>query len=545
MDFTSIGELAGGLGLLLLALSLMTDGLRLAAGDRLTGILKKGTTPAWRGLVSGMAVTAIVQSSSAVTVATIGFVNAGLISLAQALPVIFGTNVGTTITGWLVALLGFEFDIAALALLMVGAGIVVRLVSGERPYAGFGTALAGFGLFFLGIDFLKSGFEDLGALINFQVVNQYGAWGVLMGMGIGFIVTVLAQSSSAAIALVLTAASSGAVMLPTAAAMIVGANIGTTSTALLATVGATPNARRAGLAHIAFNLITGLAALVILLLALPFADEAGAWVAVSVFLAIFHTAFNILGVLLVWPWRNRLAAFLETRYRTLEEDEQKPRYLDRTLRDTPGLAVQALIREVARINEKTMALTALALASGVPDLRTIGSQRMAIRALVREVYGFVGLVQRTNVTPEVAYELGEVMRIAQYYREATDLIGQVVQVRAAIFRLEDSQVRRGATRYINDVAALLVADGAARAPVVSPLPDHTAGKVKRGYHALRTDLLHAVVAGVVPPAAANDFLDIISTLNRLMARAAKANDLLNRLGSRHGNGTVEEPAVST
>lgn len=538
MTFEGIGQLVGGLGLLLLALSLMTDGLRLAAGDRLTTVLKKGTTPAWRGFVSGISVTAVVQSSSAVTMATIGFVNAGLMSLSQAISVIFGTNVGTTVTGWIVAVLGFEFKIAAFALVMVGAGVAARIIAGERPWGGFGTAFAGFGLFFLGIDFLKGGFDGLGSAINFQIVNDYGALGVLLGMAIGFVVTVLAQSSSAAVALILTATSGGAVMLPTAAAMIIGANIGTTSTAVLATVGATPNARRVGLAHIFFNLITGAVALVILLLALPFADQMASWTTTSMFLAIFHTAFNVLGVILVWPWRNRLSAFLEKRYRTIEEVEQKPRYLDRTLRDTPGLAVQALIREVARIDEKVVDLTALALSDKEVDLREIGSRRLIIRALVREVYAFVGLVQRSRVTPEVAEDLGEIMRIAQYYREATDLVGQVRQVRPAIVKLEDSQMRRNATRYINRIDDLLTREGASDAPIVAPLPDHVGGKTKRGYHALRRDLLHGVVEQNVPPAAANDVLDIISTLNRLVSRIAKANALLNKLGGRYGNGAA-------
>jgi phosphate:Na+ symporter len=273
------------------------------------------------------------------------------------------------------------------------------------------------------------------------------------------------------------------------------------------------------------------------LFALPFSDQMASWTTTSIFLAIFHTAFNVLGVILVWPWRDRLSAFLETRYRTIEEVEQKPRYLDRTLRDTPGLAVQALIREVARIDKKVVDLTALALSDKEPDLREIGSLRLIIRALVREVYAFVGLVQRTNITPEAADDLGEIMRVAQYYREATDLVGQVRQARSAIVKLEDSQMRRNATRYINRIAELLTREGASDAPIVAPLPDHVGGKTKRGYHTLRRDLLHGVVEQQVPPAAANDVLDIISTLNRLVSRLAKANGLLNKLGGRYGNGT--------
>ena len=525
------GLLAGGLGLILLALSMMTDGLRLAAGDKLTSILRKSTTPAWRGLVSGIAVTAIAQSSSAVTVATIGFVNAGLMNLAESLAVIFGTNIGTTITGWIVAVLGFEIDIAAFALPMIGIGMAAKVFWGEHSRGGFGISLAGLGLFFLGLGFLKATFENIGPSFNFQIVNDLGALGIIVGVLIGFVVTVLAQSSSAAIALVLTAATGGALALPTAAAMVVGANIGTTSTAVIATIGATSNARRVGLAHIIFNLMTGLVAIAILVLSLPLADRITNIGAPATFLALFHTAFNILGVILIWPFRLRLTKFLEGRFRTHDEDERKPRYLDGTLTATPDLAVQALLREVARIDGKISALVTQALADQPPSAVSLRRKAVVVRALVGEVYGYVGQVQQGNMAPLVAAQLAEILRASQYYLEAGDLLLGIGNVREAILALDESQAKRLSSLHVNKIAPAIARDGLSPAPMVATLDPALAQKLEDSYHSLRSALLAAVMKHEVPPAALNSFLEMISILNRLVARIAKASQLLNDMAA--------------
>ncbi|MEH0069503.1 Na/Pi symporter [Pannonibacter sp. Pt2-lr] len=157
-----IALLLGGTGLFLAGMWMMTDGLKLAAGKALEGLLRSATGAPWRGVLAGIAVTAVVQSSSAVTVATIGFVNAGLLSLAQSVWVIFGTNIGTTMTGWLVATLGFKLDIVSLALPLLGAGMIIRVAAGSRGrLSGLGQAVAGFGAFFLGIGFLQQAFGDV------------------------------------------------------------------------------------------------------------------------------------------------------------------------------------------------------------------------------------------------------------------------------------------------------------------------------------------------------------------------------------------------
>ena len=183
----TIGMLLGGLGLFLLAVGMITDGLKMAAGHALRDILGKWTRTPAHGILTGMSITAIVQSSSAVTVATIGFVNAGLISMYQALGIVYGTNIGTTVTGWLVAIIGFKVNVDAFAVPIIGIGMLLRLTGGESRRAPLGLALVGFGLFFIGIDVLKDAFEGLAVAIDLQKLTVDGIAGVLLFVGIGFL----------------------------------------------------------------------------------------------------------------------------------------------------------------------------------------------------------------------------------------------------------------------------------------------------------------------------------------------------------------------
>lgn len=528
---TDFGNLVGGLGLLLLALSMMTEGLRLAAGEKLTHILKKSTTPEWRGLLTGLTLTAVVQSSSAVTLATIGFVNAGLMTLGQAITVIFGTNVGTTMTGWLVSTLGFEVEIAVIALPMIGVGMLAKLIYNEHHYGGFGFALAGFGLFFLALSFMKAGFEGLSPVMNIQIVNDFGVMGILLGLLIGFAVTAAAQSSSAAIALILTATQSDVLMLPTAAAMFVGANIGTCSTAAFAAIGATSNARRVALAHIIFNLITGGIAILLLMAALPFATPLAEYGNSAALLALFHTGFNIMGVALIWSIRGRLTAFLLRQFHTMEEDIRQPKYLDRTLNETPALAIQALLQEVARIDSYLVTLVELALDETETVYSKLQPTQSAIRGLVEEVYGFAGMVQQKDMAPEIANQLATVLRVGQYFLEATYLTLRTKGVRSAILRLDDVAARRKTSRFINSIAPLIARTGQPAAPMVSVIQTESIQKLSHSYHELRASLLADVVNHKVPPNAVNDVLEILSTLNRLVSRVNKATQLLNSLAT--------------
>ena len=205
--WTIASNFAGGLGLFLLGMTMMTDGLKLAAGPALERILANATRTRWHALGSGALVTAMVQSSSAVTVASIGFVNAGLLGLGPAIWVLFGANVGTTMTGWVVALLGLSFKIEALALPLIGAGVLARLSGQQSRRGALGTALAGLGMLFFGIAMIQQSFTGLATQV--ELPDGAGLLAVIAQVGTGALMTVLMQSSSASMAIALTAAQSG------------------------------------------------------------------------------------------------------------------------------------------------------------------------------------------------------------------------------------------------------------------------------------------------------------------------------------------------
>lgn len=235
---------------------LLIDGLRSVAGGGLRRILVKAVGGPLSGLAAGAAVTALVQSSSATTVATIGFVSAGLLTFPQSIGVVFGANLGTTSTSWLVALVGFRLSIAAFAMPMVAAGAALRLLGRERVAAA-GLAIAGFGLLFIGLDLLQQGMAGIAERFGpADLPDAASLEGRLLLLAIGVAMTVVMQSSSAAVATTLVALHGGAVAFEQAAAMVIGQNLGTTVTAALAAIGASVPARRTAAAHILFNAIT-------------------------------------------------------------------------------------------------------------------------------------------------------------------------------------------------------------------------------------------------------------------------------------------------
>jgi len=413
-----VGGLIGGLGLFLLAMKLMTDGLKLAGGDALKDLLARWTSTPMRGLLSGMLITALVQSSSAVTVATIGFVNAGLMSLFQAIGVVFGTNIGTTMTAWLVAALGFKVKVEAFALPMIGVGVGFWFLKPGTRRGAIGQALAGFGLFFVGIDTLRTSFESIAPAVNLQVVSDFGALGVAIMVGVGFLLTLLTQSSSAAIAITLTAASGGVIALPSAAAMVIGSNVGTTSTAFLAALGATPNAKRVATAHVIFNGVTGGVALVILPVILFMISRTSAILGLeetpAVALALFHTVFNILGVALMWPFTRKLSHWLAARFRTAEETESKPQYIDKAVATTPELGLNALLLEAGRIGGFAREATAAALTRAPGRGQAVHAKIEAVNALDLAVAEFATNFGKSGLHETVSNPLSQVLRVSQY-----------------------------------------------------------------------------------------------------------------------------------
>lgn len=446
----TIGMLVGGLGLFLLAVNMITEGLKLAAGNALHILLGKWTKTAYHSILAGMSITALVQSSSAVTVAIIGFVNAGLVSLYQALGVVFGANIGTTTTGWLVAAIGFNFKIEAFALPMIGIGMMLQVFGKDSRKAPIGMALAGFGLFFIGIDVLKDAFEGIASTIDLQRITADGILGVLFFLVIGFFMTVLTQSSSAAIAITLTAATGGVVGPYAAGAMIIGANVGTTSTAVLSVIGATPNAKRVAAAHVIFNVATGIVALILLPLLFGVVKGVGSVFGLEdipvVTLALFHTIFNVLGVLLMWPFMGKMEAKLAGYFTSYEEIEGRPRFLDKNILVSPSLALNALALELSHVGDIARRMSKALISQEVESGRSLKGDRHALRQLTKAIGEFTVQLQRSTIPKEIAMALPKVLRTSQYFHMTSELAMDISHQIGSINEISEDEL----VGYIND-----------------------------------------------------------------------------------------------
>lgn len=521
-----IGGLAGGVGLFLLGMGLMTDGLKLAAGPALERILANATKTRLRGLAAGVTVTALVQSSSAVTVAAIGFVNAGLLNLSQVLWVLFGANVGTTMTGWLVALVGLKFKIEALALPLIGIGMVLRL-AGERERRGaLGMALAGFGVLFLGIDMLKEAFSGLAS--DFRLPAGSGPLDVLKLVMIGIVLTVLMQSSSASLAVALTAAQGGLIAAQGAAAVVIGANIGTTVTALIAAIGATANAKRAAAAHILFNLLTGVVALLLLPWLLAMLGVLREWLgleeAPAAKLALFHTLFNLLGVVLIWPLASRLTDILEARFVSVDEELGRPRYLDKNVLAVPALALDALAREIRHLGRLSLETVHSVVAeSGRPGL-TLLRNRQAVARLNVAIADFIPQLNRSGMALECAARLPELLRQARYYESAVE---QAVEAGDAMREVGEAAIEDAPALEFRDRSLDLLATLDPEAPAEATAREAAFSAAQQAYQALKAHWLEAGARGNIPVIEMDAHLRAASALRRALEQATKAAHRLN------------------
>lgn len=420
----------GGIGLFLIGVSMMTEGLKSAAGGLLQRILASATSSPLRGLAAGIFITALVRSSSAVTVATIGFVNAGLLTLAPAVWVVFGTNIGTTTTAWLVVLAGTGFQAATMALPMVGIGMILRLAaSRHQRLAGLGQAIAGFGVFFLGIGFLQDGFDDITPYLATLDLDADAWLAVPAFVLLGFALTVVTQSSSAAIAIALTASAGGSVPLILAAAAVIGTNIGTTSTAAFAAIGATAPARRVAAAHIIFNVVTAVIALLLLPWLVAASEIIAEWAwgdtSITVTLAVFHTIFNCLGVLAIAGVARLLIDWLGTRFVTQEERIGRPRYLDATLVGVPDLALRALVREVRRMADISFEVARTRIAEPETARRSVAGMHMGALRLGKEIRSVIGRLGGQTLPDAVAAALPDIIRGVQHLEEVLRISNQL------------------------------------------------------------------------------------------------------------------------
>lgn len=532
------GTLLGGIGLFLLGMTMLTNGLKLAAGRALERILAAWTRTPLHGLVTGVALTALVQSSTAMTVAAIGFVNAGLLGFSSALWVVFGSNLGSSVTGWLVAWLGFAVKADAFALPFIGIGMALQITGSGTRRGALGQAVAGFGVLFLGIELLRQGFTGLGpqALPPLSSDLPGLALAVLIGLGM----TVVLQASSATLAVVLTAVAGGSLAVEVGAGVVIGANVGTTLTGILAAIHATSNARRLAAAHVLFNVVTAAAALALLSPLLAAIHHLGVWLtgqgdAVTQ-LVIFHTAFNLLGVLLMWPLSGPLARFLLARFRSADEDVARAQFLDHNVAAVPALALQALRRERARVGHLALQLASDATRmapvalpwqpAGAQAASQLTRQLQALEQLQQQVGAFVSDVSRQPLSRDVADQMPELLRIAGYYDTLARVMHQVGQ---QALRVTHPATVAPTTPEGHPLAALPLAFTAALDFFAAADPQAHLDQVNTAhavfdaaYEAAKAAVLRAGALGLLEVASVHEWTGLLGDLRRAVEQAHKA-----------------------
>lgn len=355
-------EIAAGVAIFLFGMLMLEDGFRLFSGGFLESMLARVTGSVTRSLGFGVVATTIMQSSSLVSVITISFLSAGLITLLAGVGIIFGANIGTTTGAWLVAGFGLKVKISAYALPMLAISIV--LVFQRNKYVrGAGYVLAGLGFLFLGIHYMKEGFEAFKDQFDLSRFAMTGVAGLLVYTLVGAAATVVMQSSHATMVLIITALAAGQISYENALALAIGANIGTTITAIIGSLTANYQGKRLALAHLIFNAVTAGVALALIAPIRDAVDWVSAGVGIAdndyaLKLAVFHTIFNLLGVVLMLPFLRRLIAFLEHVIVEPVADVSKPRYLSEAVDEFPETVEVALGKEVNHLSENAIELIA-------------------------------------------------------------------------------------------------------------------------------------------------------------------------------------------
>ncbi|MFD1616173.1 Na/Pi cotransporter family protein [Gelatiniphilus marinus] len=344
--------ISAGVAILLFGMIMLEEGFKVFTKGPLQNLLKKATNKLYKSISVGAFVTALIQSSSLVSVVTISFISAGLITLAQGLGLIFGANIGSTATAWLVAGFGLKIKISALAMPMLVFGVIFTFQKKET-LKGIGNILAGLGFFFLGIYFMKEGFDVFSQHIDLTQYAVPGFYGVILYTGIGILITIILQSSAATLVLVLTALAAGQIEYQNALALAIGSNVGTTITAVLGSLGSNIAGKRLAGAHLIFNLVTGIVALVLIHPLANFVDKLSEIIHIgktdfTLKLALFHTIFNVLGVIIMLPFIKKLERFLLKIVKgklDKDKDVDEPKYLNPAVLEFPGTAISALINE--------------------------------------------------------------------------------------------------------------------------------------------------------------------------------------------------------
>ena len=342
-----------GIAIFLIGMHFMEDGFKLFSGGTLEKVLEKFTSTKLKSIITGFISTSVVQSSSLISVIVISFLTVELITLVQGMSIIFGANLGTTTTAWIVSSFGLKIKISVYAMPMIIFGVIFRF-SSKNKYKGLGNILLGLGFIFLGISYMKEGFETLKESLDLASYSIGGLSGILVYIIIGAIATVVIQSSSATMAIIITALSGGNIIYIDAIALAIGANVGTTVTAAIGALTSNENGKRLAFGHFVFNIITTLVAVILINILIDIVDILSPLLSIrddnyAMKLALFHTIFNLLGVIILYPFIQKIVDLSKKVIIKKVKKSSKPIFLDESNIMIPYNAMVSIQKEVIHL----------------------------------------------------------------------------------------------------------------------------------------------------------------------------------------------------
>lgn len=385
----NIKIILSGIAIFLIGMHFMEDGFKLFSGGALETVLEKFTKNKYTSILTGFITTSIVQSSSLISVIVISFLSVELISLTQGIAIVFGANLGSTTTAWIVSALGLKIKISMYAMPMIIFGVIFRF-SKKNSYVGLGNILLGLGFIFLGISYMKEGFDTLRSAIDLASYSIGGIPGILLYILIGAMATVVIQSSSATMAIIITALAGGNILYLDAIALAIGANVGTTVTAVIGSLTSNQNGKRLAFGHFVFNIITGLIAVFLIYILQDFVDFLAPYFGIddtnySMKLALFHTIFNLLGIIILFPFIGFIVKMSKRFINVKIKKSSKPQYLDKANIKIPYNAMVSIQKEIIHLYDNAQKAILHALSIHTSELNTKEDIKLIISKPVKKI----------------------------------------------------------------------------------------------------------------------------------------------------------------
>lgn len=401
----------GGIGIFLFAMFALEKSVKDLAGRSFKKFIRKQTRTRFRSILSGTLVTAVLQSSSAVSLMVLAFVGAGIMAMENAIGVILGSNIGTTLTGWIVATVGFKLNLEAFSLVFIGIGglIIIFLGKSER-FSNISTLLVSFGFLFMGLGFMKESVEAMTSTMSVTDIPNYGIFFYLL---VGILLTAAIQSSSASLAIILTGLHANLISFESAAAFVIGANIGTTATILLGGIRATQIKKRVAVSHLLFNLFSAIIGLILLW---PLTHLIQYFIGSSnenavMGIALFHTLFNVVGVIAFYPF---IRVFSNALTRLLPDKKiARTKYIDHLSPYVFDAAIHGIGKEIQHLSELVIEHNKLILSTSSKNESNLDEKYESLKVLQAEIFAFAAEIQEKDTNEEEGLKLFHLLHSAR------------------------------------------------------------------------------------------------------------------------------------